>query len=145
MPSDGLNAGQILAPQVSEQYEVGAKATVGETLFTLAFFNIDKPNNYKNSLGYYTQDGRQENNGMEFSVTGKVVPELTVVGGITLLDPKVKKTSVAANEGNAPTNVAKQLAKVYAEYDLDAVPGLALTGGAYYTGCLLYTSDAADE
>ncbi len=134
VPSDGLNAGQILAPQVSEQYEVGAKATVGETLFTLAFFNIDKPNNYKNSLGYYTQDGRQENNGMEFSVTGKVVPELTVVGGITLLDPKVKKTSVAANEGNAPTNVAKQLAKVYAEYDLDAVPGLALTGGAYYTG-----------
>ena len=134
VPSDGLNAGQILAPQVSEQYEVGAKATVGETLLTLAFFNIDKPNNYKNSLGYYTQDGRQENNGMEFSVTGKVVPELTVVGGITLLDPKVKKTSVAANEGNAPTNVAKQLAKVYAEYDLDAVPGLALTGGAYYTG-----------
>lgn len=134
VPNDGVNAGQILPPQVSEQYEIGAKATVGETLFTLAFFNIDKPNNYKNSLGYYTQDGRQENNGMEFSVTGKVVPELTVVGGITLLDPKVKKTAVTANEGNAPTNVAKQLAKVYAEYDLDAVPGLALTGGAYYTG-----------
>ena len=133
-PSDAINAGQALAPQISEQYEIGAKATVGETLFTLAFFNIDKPNNYKNSAGLYTQDGRQENNGMEFSVTGKVVPELTVVGGITLLDPKVKKTAVTANEGNAPTNVAKQLAKVYAEYDLDAIPGFALTGGAYYTG-----------
>ena len=141
VPSDGLNAGQILAPQVSEQYEIGAKATVGETLFTLAFFNIDKPNNYKNSLGFYTQDGRQENNGMEFSVTGKVMPELTVVGGVTLLDPKVKKTSVAANEGNAPTNVAKQLAKVYAEYELDALPGVALTGGAYYTG-KQYTDEA---
>ena len=141
VPSDGVNAGQILAPQVSEQYEIGAKATVGETLFTLAFFNIDKPNNYKNSLGFYTQDGRQENNGMEFSVTGKVMPELTVVGGVTLLDPKVKKTSVAANEGNAPTNVAKQLAKVYAEYELDALPGVALTGGAYYTG-KQYTDEA---
>lgn len=133
-PNDAINAGQALAPQISEQYEIGAKATVGETLLTLAFFNIDKPNNYKNSLGLYTQDGRQENNGMEFSVTGKVMPELTVVGGITLLDPKVKKTAVTANEGNAPTNVAKQLAKVYAEYDVDAVPGFALTGGAYYTG-----------
>ncbi|OLS64556.1 TonB-dependent receptor [Pseudomonas putida] len=133
-PSDAINAGQALAPQISEQYEIGAKATVGETLFTLAFFNIDKPNNYKNSAGLYTQDGRQENNGMEFSVTGKVVPELTVVGGITLLDPKVKKTAITANEGNAPTNVAKQLAKVYAEYDVDAIPGFALTGGAYYTG-----------
>ncbi len=78
---------------------------------------------------------------MEFSVTGKVMPELTVVGGVTLLDPKVKKTSVAANEGNAPTNVAKQLAKVYAEYELDALPGVALTGGAYYTG-KQYTDEA---
>ncbi|PWB30491.1 TonB-dependent siderophore receptor [Pseudomonas sp. SDI] len=133
-PNDALNAGQALAPQVSEQYEIGAKATVGETLLTLAFFNIDKPNNYKNSLGLYTQDGRQENNGMEFSVTGKVVPALTVVGGVTLIDAKIKKTAIAANEGNAPTNVAKQLAKVYAEYDLDALPGFALTGGAFYTG-----------
>jgi len=133
-PSDAINAGQALAPQISEQYEIGAKATVGETLFTLAFFNIDKPNNYKNSFNVYAQDGRQENNGMEFSVTGKVIPELTVVGGVTLLDPKIKKGQVAANDGNAPTNVAKQLAKVYAEYDVDALPGFALTGGAYYTG-----------
>ncbi len=133
-PSDAINAGQALAPQISEQYEIGAKATVGDTLYTLAFFNIDKPNNYKNSLGLYTQDGRQENNGMEFSVTGKVVPQLTVVGGVTLLDPKVKKGQNAANNGNAPTNVTKQLAKVYVEYELDGVPGVALTGGAYYTG-----------
>lgn len=133
-PSDALNAGQALAPQVSEQYEVGVKATVGETLLTLALFNIDKPNNYKNSQGFYVQDGRQENNGMEFSVTGKVTPELTVVGGVTLLDPKIKKGEIAANDGNAPTNVAKQLAKVYSEYEITDVPGLALTGGAYYTG-----------
>ncbi|CAM3794765.1 Ferric anguibactin receptor [Pseudomonas reidholzensis] len=133
-PSDALNAGQALAPQVSEQYEIGAKATFGETLVTLALFNIDKPNNYKNSLGFYAQDGRQENNGLEFSVTGKVMPELTVVGGMTLLDPQIKKTSITANEGNAPTNVAKQLAKVYAEYDIGQVPGFALTGGAFYTG-----------
>lgn len=141
VPVDGRNAGEILPPQVSEQYEIGAKATVGETLVTLALFNIDKPNNYKNSLGFYTQDGRQENNGLEFSVTGKVLPELSVVGGITLIDAQIKKTEIVANEGNAPTNVAKQLAKVYAEYDLNELPGFALTGGAYYTG-KQYTDEA---
>jgi iron complex outermembrane receptor protein len=133
-PSGTNNAGQAFAPEISEQYEIGAKATVGETLLTLAFFNIDKPNGYTNGANTYVVDGRQENNGMEFSVTGKVIPELTVVGGVTLLDPQIKKTSVAANEGNAPTNVAKQLAKVYAEYDINGMPGLALTGGAFYTG-----------
>lgn len=142
-PSGTTNAGQAFAPDISKQYEVGAKATVGETLLTLAFFNIDKPNGYTNGLNTYVVDGRQENNGVEFSVTGKVIPELTVVGGLTLLDPQIKKTSVAANDGNAPTNVAKQLAKVYAEYDINGVPGLALTGGAFYTG-KQYVDEAND-
>ncbi|MBD8573290.1 TonB-dependent receptor [Pseudomonas syringae] len=133
-PSGTANAGQTFAPEVSEQYEIGAKATLGETLLTLALFNIEKPNGYTTGGNVYVVDGRQENNGLELSVTGKVLPELTVVGGFTLLDPQVKKTGVAANDGNVPTNVARQLAKVYAEYDLNPVPGLALTGGAFYTG-----------
>lgn len=133
-PWNALNAYAAMAPLVSEQYEIGIKASVGETLLTLALFNIDKPNAYTNGANVYVQDGRQENNGLEFGVTGKVLPELTVVGGFTLLDPQVKKTSNAANNGNKPTKVASQLAKVYAEYDINAVPGFALTGGAYYTG-----------
>ncbi|HSC83842.1 MAG TPA: TonB-dependent receptor, partial [Pseudomonas sp.] len=103
--------------------------------------NIDKPNAYTNAANIYVQDGRQENNGLEFGVTGKVLPELTLVGGLTLLDPEVKKTSVAANEGQKPTNVASQLAKLYAEYDINAVPGFAVTGGTYYTG-KQYTDEA---
>ncbi|NMZ67345.1 iron complex outermembrane recepter protein [Pseudomonas peli] len=133
-PSTALNAGQAMAPLVSEQYEIGVKATVGETLLTLALFNIDKPNTYTNGAGVFVQDGRQENNGLEFGITGKVLPELTLVGGVTLLDPQVKDSGAATSEGQKPTDVASQLAKLYAEYDINAVPGLALTGGTYYTG-----------
>lgn len=133
-PNGTINSGAAMSPEVSEQYEIGAKAQWGEALFTLALFNIDKPNAYTNAANFYVQDGRQENNGLEFGVTGKVLPELTLVGGITLLDPEVKKSSVAANEGQKPTNVASQLAKLYAEYDVNDLPGFALTGGAYYTG-----------
>lgn len=143
-PNTALNKGQPLSPEVSEQYEVGVKATVGETLLTMALFNIDRPNSYTNGLGYFVQDGRQENNGLEFGITGKVIPELTLVGGITLLDPQVKKTSVASNDGNKPTNVASQLAKVYAEYDITDAPGFAVTGGAYYTG-KQYTDESNDH
>ena len=122
---------------------MGAKATVGETLLTLALFNIEKPNGFTNGDRVYSESGKQVNNGLEFSVTGKVTPELTVVGGFTLLDPKIKDANVKANDGNAPVDVAKQLAKVYAEYDINAVPGLALTGGAFYTG-KQYTDEAND-
>jgi iron complex outermembrane receptor protein len=140
-PNTAVNKGQPLSPEVSEQYEVGIKASVGEALLTMAIFNIDKPNSYTNGAGYFVQDGRQENNGLEFGVTGKVLPELTLVGGITLLDPEVKKTSVTANDGNKPTNVASQLAKLYAEYDITAMPGFSVNGGAYYTG-KQYSDDA---
>ena len=133
-PYNAMNAGEIFAPQVSKQYEVGAKATVGDALLTLALFNIEKPNGYLDGDMVYTESGTQVNNGLEFSVTGKVTLELTVIGGFTLLDPKVKDADNKANDGNAPVDVAKQLAKLYAEYDINAVPGLALTGGAFYTG-----------
>ena len=143
-PYNAINVGEIFAPQVSKQYEVGAKATVGDTLLTLALFNIEKPNGYLGESMVYSESGKQVNNGLEFSVTGKVTPELTVIGGFTLLDPKVKDANVKANDGNAPVDVAKQLAKVYAEYDINTVPGLALTGGAFYTG-RQYTDEANDH
>lgn len=142
-PFNAINVGEMFAPQVSKQYELGAKATVGDTLFTLALFNIEKPNGFLNEAMVYSESGKQVNNGLEFSVTGKVTPELTVVGGFTLLDPKVKDADVKANDGNAPADVAKQLAKVYAEYDINSAPGLALTGGAFYTG-KQYTDVAND-
>lgn len=142
-PYNAMNAGELFAPQVSKQYEVGAKATVGDALLTLALFNIEKPNGYLDGDMVYTESGTQVNNGLEFSVTGKVTPQLTVIGGFTLLDPKVKDADNKANDGNAPVDVAKQLAKLYAEYDINAVPGLALTGGAFYTG-KQYTDVAND-
>ncbi|GFM86821.1 ligand-gated channel [Pseudomonas cichorii] len=133
-PANAINAGTALAPQISEQYEIGAKASLGDTLVTLALFNIEKPNAFRNTARLYVADGLQENNGLEFSVTGKVTPQLTLVSGLTLLDPEVKKSSTSANDGNSPINVAKQLAKVYAEYDIASLPGFAVTGGAFYTG-----------
>ncbi|WP_419710112.1 TonB-dependent siderophore receptor [Pseudomonas sp. NFX224] len=142
-PARAVNSGTALAPQISEQYELGAKASIGETLVTLAVFNIDKPNTYTNTARVFVQDGRQENNGLEFSVTGKATPQLTIVSGFTVLDPEVKKGASAANNGNSPINVAKQLAKVYAEYDVASAPGFVITGGAFYTG-KQYTDEAND-
>ncbi len=143
-PSGTNNAGQALAPIVSEQYEIGAKAELGGALYTVALFDIEKPNTYTNAANFFVQDGMQNNKGLEFSVTGNVTPALTLVGGVTLLDPVVEGAANAANDGNRPVDVARHLAKLYGEYAIFGVPGLTLTGGAFYTG-KQYTDEANDN
>lgn len=134
-----VNAGEVMPPLMSEQIEVGAKLTLGGTLLTAALFQIDKGLQYydvTNPLApVYVQDGRQVHEGFEFTATGRVTSQLTVIGGVTLLDASVKENRQSPQlEGKTPINVAETLAKIYVEYDLAAVPGLTLTAGVFHTG-----------
>lgn len=136
-----LNRNQAMSPMVSRQQELGIKATVGNLLLTSAIFEIEKAYQYTEVVGannIYRQDGRQNHKGIEFGATGKVNDQWTIVTGLTLLDPTIKKSAL---DGKDPINVAKQLAKIYSEYRVDQIPGLTLTGGAYYTG-KQYADDA---
>jgi iron complex outermembrane receptor protein len=133
------NGGQALPPFTDYQYEVGAKATLGGALLTAALFDIDRALQYAlnngNGTETYVQSGREDHKGFEFTVTGKATTNLTLFGGLTLLDAKVKRNEANPQwDGKVPTNVAQQMAKLYGEYAISAVPGLSLTGGVYYTG-----------
>jgi iron complex outermembrane receptor protein len=134
-----VNASEVMPPLMSEQIEVGAKMTLGGTLLTAALFQIDKGLQYYDvttpTAPVYVQDGRQVHEGFEFTATGRVTQQLTVIGGLTLLDAKVKENHQSPQlEGKTPINVAETVAKIYVEYDLAAVPGLTLIGGVFYTG-----------
>ncbi|WP_419673214.1 hypothetical protein [Aliarcobacter butzleri] len=87
---------------------------------------------YQDGLTEVTQDGLEIHEGLELTATGKVTDNLTIVGGGTIMDLEIDKA--ASNEGKKPTDTASKMAKLYAEYDISAVKGLTLTGGAYYTG-----------
>ncbi len=130
------NAGEVFDPYVSKQYEIGAKYSVSENLLlSSALFRIEKANSYEDlttSPHTLTQDGLVIHEGLEVTATGKVTDNLTIVGGGTIMDLEVDKAN--ANVGKKPTNVASKMAKLYAEYNISAVKGLTLTGGAYYTG-----------
>lgn len=135
-----VNAGAILPPLLSKQAEVGAKAEVGALLLTGALFQIDKGLQYTDTTTrpaapVFVQDGRQVHKGLEFTASGRAMAGLTLWGGVTLLDAKVTKQSAnRALQGKTPANVAETQAKLYAEYDIGALPGLTLTGGVLYTG-----------
>jgi iron complex outermembrane receptor protein len=136
---DYSNAGTILNPLVSKQYEVGAKYTLNKNLlFTAALFRIEKANSYEDNTTTpkptLTQDGEQIHQGLEFTATGKVTDNLTIFGGTTWMDLNVEKTENKAIEGKKPTNAASKMAKIYAEYAVPQIEGLTISGGAYYTG-----------
>ena len=137
VPAGFSNMGQVFTPLVSQQYEVGAKATVGGVLLTGALFRIDKANQYQintSPLPTYVQDGREVHQGIELTATGKVTDRLTLWAGLTFFDATVERTNDPTLVGKTPSDVADQLAKVYAEYNLPWVKGLTLQGGIYYTG-----------
>ncbi|WP_252981526.1 TonB-dependent siderophore receptor [Aliarcobacter butzleri] len=131
------NNGSVLDPYVSKQYEAGAKYSVSENLLlSSALFRIEKANRYDkklpNGMDEVTQDGLEIHEGLELTATGKLTDNLTIVGGGTIMNLEIDKA--ASNEGKKPADTASKMAKLYAEYDIFAVKGLTLTGGAYYTG-----------
>ncbi|HEY0340134.1 MAG TPA: TonB-dependent siderophore receptor, partial [Steroidobacteraceae bacterium] len=133
------NNGAALPPFSSKQYELGAKAAVGGTLLTAALFQIDRALQYavnnNNGTFTYVQSGRQTHKGIEITATGRVTEQLSIYGGATYIDPKISRNdSNPALDGKEPTTVAKQMVKLYAEYDIAQLPGLTFTGGFAYTG-----------
>ncbi len=133
------NNGAALPPFSSKQYELGAKAAVGGTLLTAALFQIDRALQYavnnNNGTFTYVQSGRQTHKGVEITATGRVTEQLSIYGGATYIDPKISRNaSNPALDGKEPTTVAKQMVKLYAEYDIAQLPGLTFTGGFSYTG-----------
>ncbi|NVZ50873.1 TonB-dependent receptor [Pseudomonas sp. B6002] len=131
-PSNAANAGEVFAPYVSRQHEVGIKLDYGTFMSTLALFQIQKPSG-ELAAGRFSVQGEQRNRGLELSLFGEVAQGTRLLGGVTLLDAQLTKTAIAANRGNTPVGVPKAQANVWAEWDTPWVEGLTLTSGAIYT------------
>ena len=134
-----INAGEVMKPLMSSQLELGVKINIGDILLTAALFEIDKPFEYyqmvNNSQYKFVQDGRQVHKGLEFTATGKLTENLSLVGGFTLLDAQTKNNKENPElEGKSPRGVAEQMFKLYGEYNITAIPGLVVNGGFSHTG-----------
>ncbi|MDR1086327.1 MAG: TonB-dependent siderophore receptor [Deltaproteobacteria bacterium] len=138
-PSRFINAGEVLPPEVSEQYEFGVKYTLNDRLLlSAAYFSIDRVNDltkyYPNGMEEITQDGREIHKGFEFSAVGKITDRLTVLGGATVFQSTLKKMTDKSLEGKHPYQSPTKMFKAYFEYDTPFVEGLTLNGGLYYMG-----------
>jgi iron complex outermembrane recepter protein len=142
------NAGSILEPLVSKQVEVGVKYAVSDILLTGALYQIKKSNQYSDDgteTGTYVQDGLQVHNGLEFTASGKLTNRLSVVGGFTLMDLKVKESDDPSIEGKAPIFVPRKIFKLYSEYAVPGLQGLSVSAGFQWVGSRYYDTNNTIE
>ena len=147
---DVVNREEMMDPLMSTQIEIGAKVDLNGVLLTTALFEINKGLEYYAEYGenqrIFVQDGRQIHRGIEFTATGQLSDNLTLVGGFTVLDAEIKELKDNPDlEGKTPRNVAERMFKLYLEYTLPWVPGLVVNSGFNYTGDFYGNVDNTDN
>ena len=128
-----INAGEVLDPYRSEQYEAGVKYDGGNFGGTVALFNLSKPNPIVVDQ-VYSASGEQEVTGVEASVFGEPTEGLRIIAGMTLLDPELSNTQDGVDEGNDPIGISDLQANANIEWDVPTISGLTLDGRIVYTG-----------
>jgi iron complex outermembrane receptor protein len=139
VPANFANAGQVLPPFVSNQFEVGAKVDWGRLITTLALFQITQPSGIANAAtNTFTADGEQRNRGIELNAMGLLTDGVRVLGGVTFLQGRLQKTANGLTDGKVATGVPDVQLNVGLEWDTPWVRGLTLTGRAIYTSAQYY-------
>lgn len=132
-PSSASNAGQVFAPYKSKQHEIGIKFDFDSAMLTLSAFQVSKPSGQLTGT-VYAADSEQRNRGLELNLSGEPARGVRLLGGVTLLDAELTKTSNPNTRGNQPVGVPKIMLSMGAEWDLPWVNGLTLNTNATYTG-----------
>ncbi len=129
------NAGTVLPPFVSTQFEVGTKLDLGNFGATLSLFQITRQSVITNpSNNTQTADGQQVNKGIELTLFGEPVKGFRPLGGLTLLDPRQTLTSNGTNNGKLAPGASTVQLNLGADWDVPWVNGLSLMGRVIYTG-----------
>ena len=133
-PSTATNRGEMLAPYVSKQKEVGIKFDAGRVGGSVALFSTTKPRAFLNAANLFSTSGKDRHQGIELAVQGEATKGLRLLGGLTWLDAKQLATGAASTDGRRVIGVPKLQANVGAEWDVPGVRGLAVDGRLVHTG-----------
>ncbi len=131
-PVDPLlaNSGEVLAPRVSEQFELGAKYAIGRMFASLALYNIERPGEGVIGTGAdrrFGYVGNQRHQGIEATLNGELIPGLRLITGIAFNDAELEG-------GRSVVGVPEVTFNGNVEWDLPFLAGFTLTGRVTHTG-----------
>jgi iron complex outermembrane receptor protein len=135
------NANQALPPYRSKQYEIGYKLRVRRINFTTALFRVERPfANFVTGVvnpicgaqsgtvncEEFRITGNQLNYGVESTISGRIFPSLMVTAGLSVLDPKLTNTGIAATNNRKFVGIPDYKSNILAEYRLPVILGAFL-------------------
>ena len=136
------NASQALPAYRSKEGEIGYKLRVRRINFSTALFRLDRPfANYTTGVvnpvcgsqsgtgncETYQITGDQRNYGIETMMSGRIVESLMVTGGLTVLNPKLTDTGIAATNDKNFVGIPDFKSNVLAEYRVPLLTGTFFT------------------
>lgn len=132
--SIGVN-GQILQPEIAEQYEVGFKTSFfnDRLISSVAFYDLTKQNLSVRIPGtiYSEAIGKARSQGVEIDISGRVTDGLSLIASYAYTDAAILKGN---NQGKQLWNVPRNAGSFWAKYDLqqEALRGLSVGAGVYF-------------
>lgn len=131
----------VPVPEEAVQYEAGAKydlvpdrLSVGAAIFQITKENVATPSTVS---GFNILTGEVRARGLEFDVSGEILPGWRVIGGAGYLIPEITKdASTASNKGNRPGGIPDVTASLWTSYQFQTgeLKGLGAGIGATYVG-----------
>jgi iron complex outermembrane receptor protein len=133
-----VNASQALPPYRSIQGEIGYKLRVRRINFSTALFRVERPfANYVTGVvnpicgaqsgtancQAYRITGQQLNYGAEATLSGRIFNSLMVTGGLSVLNPKLTNTGIAATNNRNFVGIPDYKSNILAEYRLPKIAG----------------------
>jgi iron complex outermembrane receptor protein len=134
-----VNASQALPPYRSKEGEIGYKLRVRRINFSTALFRLDRPfANYVAGVvdpacgsqsgtmncQVFRITGDQVNYGIETMLSGRVFDSLMVTGGLSVLNPKLTDTGVAATNNRNFVGIPDYKSNLLAEYRVPFFKGV---------------------
>jgi iron complex outermembrane receptor protein len=136
-PLAALNNGTILPAGITKQKEVGVKGKpIDSLLLALSYFDIERPSAFTNAANIYVQDGRTTYKGLDFSATGEIGSQVSLLLNLMTETSRIDNTSNPLSLGARPENTPKFTAAEFAE-NRPSIPGLGilgLTAGVVFVG-----------
>ena len=126
-------------PERGTQYEIGVKADLTDRLATtLAFYDLTRtnlsaedPNNPQRTI----QIGEQRSRGIEFDISGEILPGWNVIAGYAYTDAEITRDN-PSTVGNQLNNVPRHALNLWTTYEIQSgsLKGLGFGLGAFYYG-----------
>jgi len=141
-PAFAANAFETFPAIKTKQVELGMKMDWGRFNTTAALFHITRPNGDTDPItNRYAISGEQRNRGLELNLFGEAAPGLRLMGGLAFMEATLRGQAIPVNNGKQAVGAPKFVARLGAEYDLPAVPGLTWTGHVNHVGKRTVTAD----